>query len=294
MRGAYGWITAPLRRTSPAQALDPMRRHQALIAILLSGLGQSACINEHNSQPSSQSGPQSLEAQPVSEALKPGDPDYPLRNPAPTQVVQFTAIVPSSLSSEFHLLYVVEFSKAPAPEDASVPLHSPPGCHWTPEKQFHVDLPVTLEKSGDQYTGSFSPDLFQPGDCRWHLDRITSSIANVPLVFLTHSLYTSPHPLPGLDLTTDVRRLWCTRKPKGQIWLTAPNQSINCVPLLAIGAWAAVPDGLEKSVPVEESQQGSHIATQYLKTLTIEFHDFDAYASAYVASRQRTSATGVP
>jgi hypothetical protein len=271
-----------------------MRRHQALIALLLSGLGQSACINEHKGQLSCQTGPQSLEAQRASESLKPGDPDYPLRNPAPTQVVQFTAIMPPSLSSEFHLLYVVDFGKDPAPEDADVPMHSPPGCRWTQDKKFYVYLPLTLEKSGDRYTGNFSPDLFQPGTCRWHLYRITSSIANVPLVSLSLSVHTSPHPLPDLDLTTDVRHLWCTRKQKGQTWRAAPNQSINCVPLSMIGFWAVVPDGLEQSVPVEDRQQGSHIVTQYLKTLTIEFHDFDAYASAYIGSRQRTSGTAVP
>jgi hypothetical protein len=258
-----------------------MRPHQALIAILLSGLGQSACINEHDGQPSPQTALQSFGAQQTNEALKPGDKEYPPLNPAPTQV-QFTAVMPPSLSSEFRLLYVVKYGKDPYPEDANIPLHSPPGCHWTEEKQFHVDLPLTLEKAGDKYTGSFSPNLFQAGNCGWHLDVIKSSISNVPLVFLTHSLHTSSHPLPDLDLTTDVKHLWCIRKQQGRDWQTAPNQRINCVPWSAIDVWTAVPDGVLDSIPAEQRQQGSHIVTQYLKTLTIEFHDFDAYASAHI------------
>jgi hypothetical protein len=263
---------------------NAVRRPSLLFALLL----WSLCIDGH--------------AQPTNEVLKPGDPDYPLLNPAPSQVVQFTVITPPSLSAEFYLRYVVEASKDPYPGNADVPLHSPPGCTWTHEKQFHVDLPLTLKKAGDRYTGSFSPDLFQPGNCRWHLDRITSSITNSlsPLVFFNHSFHTKSRPLPGLDFTTDVIHLWCTRKQQQRpprAWLAAPNLSINCVPLSMIGFWTAVPlsPGLKESVPAEQRRAGSEHINQFLKTLTIEFHDFDAYAVTYIdQSRQHTSRPSVP
>ena len=41
--------------------------------------------------------------------LKPGDPDYPPLNPHPTHVVQFTAVMPPSISTEFILRYEVAY-----------------------------------------------------------------------------------------------------------------------------------------------------------------------------------------
>lgn len=166
-------------------------------------------------------------------------------------------------------------------------LHSPPGCKWTQEKQFHVDLMLMLQKSGGSYTGNFSPDLFQLGKCGWHLDRVTSTITNGPLIFYNHSLHASEHPLPGLDLTTDVVHLWCARKHEGRAWRTAPNQSVNCVPFSMIGFWAELPDGFGTSIPAQQKNAGSHVVTQYLKTLTIEFHDADASAAAYIQMRPK-------
>src|SRR5450631_85487 len=99
---------------------------------------------------------------PSNQALQPRDTNYPKINSAPSQMIQFTAIVPDRLSAEFHLIYDVEVH-----QDESNPnkFTSPPGCGWTQQTPFYIDITLMLKKSGNTYTGSFSPDYFQPGDC---------------------------------------------------------------------------------------------------------------------------------
>jgi len=263
-----------------------MRRHQAMVAALLVGMMQTASANHDDAEQ-----PSPLAVTKRAWALKPGDQNYPLLNPSPAQLVQFTAIVPPSLSSDFHLKYFVETN-----QDAENPrvLHSPPGCEWTQKTPFYIDLPLTLERSGDRYTGSFSPDMFQPGKCRWHLFAIDSPIANSWLVFFNQSLHQTPHPLPGLDLTADVRHLWCAHRNQGRAWAAAPNQSINCVPFEAIGVWTELPNGFVNSVPIEETQPGNHIITQYLKTLSIELYDVDVSVSDYLKTGDSTGHRAAP
>jgi len=46
--------------------------------------------------------------------------------------------------------------------------------------------------------------------------------------------------------------------------------------------------GFVKSVRREDTQPGSHVITQYLKTLTVEFYDVDAAASDYLKQAETT------
>lgn len=268
-----------------------MRPYQILITILLSGFGQSACINEDDDQPQRRPPSQSFTAWRTNDPLERGDPEYPLRNPAPTQVVQFTALIPATLSSEFHLRYEIEVGKSPLP--AFIPSQSPSGCRWTEEKQFHVDMVLALTSSGDRYTGSFSSDLFQPGSCRWHLDRITTPIADTPLVSFQHSPAAGPPPSASLDLTTDVRHLWCTRHV-GTAPVAVRNQRPNCVPYTDIGLWRNLPDGFGSSIPASQKEAGSQVADQRLRSLTVELHDVDALVAAYLGRQQDTSGQTMP
>jgi len=261
-----------------------MRLYQTLIAILLSGLGPSACINETD-QSQSRTAPQPFGlfgSRLTNDELMPGDPDYPAGNPAPTQVVQFTAIIPASLSNQFHLRYEVEVGKnAYLP---FLPSQSPAGCRWTQEKQFYVDMMLPLARAGDRYSGSFSPDLFLPGTCRWHLEGLTSSITYAPILTFQHSRAADSRPPAGVDLETDVRHLWCTRHQGGP----APNQRPNCVPFEDITQWTKLPDGFRDTIAASQKEAGRHVANQYLKTLIIELHDLDALVDGYLGRTQGT------
>lgn len=224
---------------------------------------------------------------PSSRALQPGDPNYPTINSSSTQIVQFTAIVPDGLSAEFHLIYNVETQ-----QDETNPnkFTSPPGCKWTQQSQFYIDLTLMLEKTGNSYTGSFSPDYFLPSKCKWHLRAMTSPIVRPAIIFFIHSLHTNPHPLPTLDLTTNAIHIWCTRKGKEQPRQSSePNERIDCVdlPVIGGGMFIDLPPGFYASVPAEERNWNRDI-TQYLKSVTVEFHDLDTLIPAYVQSHQTT------
>jgi hypothetical protein len=222
---------------------------------------------------------------PSNRALQPGDLNYPTINSSPTQTVQFTAIVPDGLSAEFHLIYNVETQ-----QDETNPnkFTSPPGCGWKQQTPFYIDLTLMLKKSGNSYTGSFSPYHFLPAKCKWHLYAVTSPIVRSAIIFFVHSLHTNPHPFPTVDLTADAIHIWCTRKGKEQPrQSSAPNERIDCANLQMSGIFIDLPPGFYASISAEEKDWNSNM-TQYLKSLTVEFHDLDTLIPEYVHNHQTT------
>jgi hypothetical protein len=220
-------------------------------------------------------------------ALQPGDANYPDPNASPAQVVKFTAKVPNGLSPEFHLIYNVEWD-----QDKHDPntITSSPGCAWTQQAQFFVSMTMKLVNTGDLYVGSFSPDIFQAGVCRWHLTEMTSPNVRPGIVHFGHSFHSNGHPLPDLDLTTQVVHIWCTRKGKDQPRKSSiPNELIDCVPFQMIEI-AKLPLGFNESVPAKEKEWNIHV-TQYLRSLTVEFHDLDALILAYIESHRSDAST---
>jgi hypothetical protein len=281
-------LSSRVTRLDPLQSTlkdIPLRQATTWLVIAFS---LAACTNVDSD------GRHSLHTDPASasRSLEPGDQDYPVLNPTPSQEVQFTAVLPQSFASEFRLRYLVE-----TVQDANDPkvFHSPPGCRWTQNASFYIDMPLTLERKGDRLTGTFSPDAFRPGACGWHFDVIRATIANVPLAVFNHSNWTSPHPMPDLDLdlTSDERHFWCAHRNEGRAWQIAPNQAINCVPFDMIGFWSKLPAGFVKSIRREDIQPGSHVITQYLKRITVEFHDVDAAASDYLKQNRSANTSAV-
>ncbi len=147
---------------------------------------------------------------------------------------------------------------------------------------FHIELVLPLKKSGGTYTGSFSLDHFQAGACGWRLWTVTSPIVRVPIAYFEHSAHTSSHPLPGLDLTKNENDFWCTRRGKKQPSATTDTAhgEIDCT--FAMGAWSLRGDEWS-SIPIPANEMHwNHIATQYTKTMRIDFHDLDEVIPASV------------
>jgi hypothetical protein len=213
--------------------------------------------------------------------LQPGDSNYPQLTESPKQIVQFTAIVPDSLSSEIHLIYNVRWHQDDRDPNKFT---SPEGCAWTQQSPFYVDMTLALKRKGNSYTGSFSPDIFQRGDCDWHLTEIDSPNVRTAIAFFIDTLHTSGHPFTGLDLTTYSSHIWCTRKgnhpPRKSTQL---NELIDCTNFEMIGLFTSPPPGFEVSVPLEDRKWNNTI-TKYLTSLTVKFHDLDALIPAYVES----------
>jgi hypothetical protein len=260
--------------TGFAVATFPVGRpfiYRILFLSVLSLVATSACAGDYKT--------------PSNRALQPGDPNYPTINSSPAQIVQFTATVPEGLSAEFHLIYNVEVQQDQASPNKFT---SPSGCGWTRQTPFYIDLPLSLEKSGDTYTGRFSPDYFLPSACKWHLYAMTSPIVRPAVIFYVHSLYTNSRPLPTVDLTTNAIHIWCTRNGKEQPrQSSAPSERIDCVDLPMISMFIDLPPGLFASVSPNQ-RKWDHNMTQYLRSLAVEFHDLDVLIPAYLQSHQTT------
>lgn len=220
---------------------------------------------------------------PMDVVLHPGDVNYPHLSISPKQIVQFTATVPDGLPHDFHLLYNVESSQ----DDKDPQLFtSPPGCAWRQQSPFYVDILLTLKRTGNRYTGSFSPDVFEPGPCVWHMTAMMSPNVRSGVVYLSHSLHNNGHPFPDLDLTTQTVHIWCTRKGKDQPRKSlVPSELIDCTPFQMIRIFTELPPGFDASVPAEDKLWNIHI-TQFLRSLTVEFHDLDALIPAYVETHR--------
>jgi hypothetical protein len=227
--------------------------------------------------------------------LAPGDPDYPTLNLADTQIIEFTAVVPPTISSEFHLIYVVDLEQ---PETWSSYFVSPHGCHWTQESPFAIDLLLKLKKDGNTYKGRFKADQFLPGACGWHLVEITNSDYIDP--YSPHNLrpillYTlrsfagnagpSPVALPAESLDPHLY-IWCSRRTwtspqfpqaRGKLFCTSFDAITFLVPNL--------PPEFVKSVPAGERSWDMWLS-RYARSLTIEFFDLDALLDANSKRRQ--------
>lgn len=238
-----------------------------------------------------------------SRQLASGDPDYPRANPSPVQVVNFTAIVPPTLSSEFHLHYFVDLTQEGGPAD----FKSPPGCHWTQQSPFDVDLQLKLKRSGNTYTGQFSPDHFLPGACGWHLEGITNPDYNAefsqgspwyrPILFFTEHSFTfdkNSHPPPEFASSAYITphiHIWCTRRGRPAPQMQKERGKLACTSSFQ-GLRYLVPDlppAFVKSVPVEEYPVNIYLS-RYARSLTIGFHDLDSLLDASSQSQPGANA----
>lgn len=221
--------------------------------------------------------------------LLPGDPDYPSPNPAATHVVEFTAVVPPTISSEFHLSYQVDLEQ---PSRWSSYLVSRHGCHWTNQSPFSVDLLLKLKKVGNTYRGRFSSDQFFPGACGWHLSQISNSDYIDPynprhlrpILFYTFNSFTkhvgsAPANLPATFLDPHLY-IWCTRRARVSPDFPQARAKLFCTSFSAITFLVPnLPPEFVKSVPADEHRLDMYLS-HYARSLTMEFIDLDAVLDA--------------
>jgi hypothetical protein len=210
--------------------------------------------------------------------LKPADPDYPLVNPHPKQLVHFTAKIPPALFYPLSLRYKVAFVTVDNPDGSLNRYESPAGCRWQPTDEFYVELPLVTAKAGDTYQGDFAADYFQPGSCGWRLDGVLSPILRTPLVW-----YRTESKGPPQDASDSRLDIWCTQKMKIHSQINPaernnPKRINNCVSLdFARRVFIDLPGGFYRSIPEGERTDAApgYIGSQ-TKSITVEFHDLDA------------------
>ena len=210
-----------------------------------------------------------------SRELNPVDLDYPIVNTAPNQIVKFNAIIPNGYSKKFRLHYLVD-SKQDYPNNKI--FVSPQGCSWTNNNQFSInrDLELKLE-SGNLYTATFVMDYFLPGKCKWHLDSMSSPMFKGKIFYYGQSGHSNSRPFADLNLEENNIHIWCTEKYRRNKKLEPNprlNERVDCTTLSFVELFVDKPLGFYESIPVDEKEWDIHV-TQYLKTLTVVFHDLD-------------------
>ena len=206
-------------------------------------------------------------------ALNPKDLDYPVVNTTPNQIVKFNAIIPKGYLKEFHLHFVVD-AKQDYPNNKV--FVSPKGCNWTNNNQFYINRDVELkQESGDLYTGIFVMDYFLPGKCKWHLVSMSSPMFKGEIFYYRQSGHSNSRPFSDINLEENNIHIWCTGKNISNKKLE-PNAGLDervyCTNFSFIGYY--VPPSFYESIPSDEKKWDIHV-TQYLKTLTVVFHDLD-------------------
>lgn len=214
---------------------------------------------------------------PSTQALQPGDVNYPVVNPTPEQVVKFTAIIPDGWPADFHLIYMVNVEQ----QIRFGKPFSPLGCAWTQNKQFYVDVPLVLQKYDKVYKGEFTVDYFLPGACQWSMYNITSPVLRPALAIRTHSEHPNSKPGHGLDLTRENLHIWCTKHGKGFKKSAALNDQYDCTSFNMVEIFTDLPAGFKETVP-EEQRDWSNLFTQYLREMSVEIHDLDKLIPEYL------------
>lgn len=220
-------------------------------------------------------------------ALQPGDANYPMRNPAPRQEVQFISKIPDGWPAEFRLKYHVVAQQ----QGSSGTFVSPSGCAWNQHSQFYVDLPIQLERQGELYKGKFAVDHFLPGDCKWGLKDFTSPIVRSSVAYHSISMHPNAHPFPDLDLAKEKLNIWCTKHGKSTKRSEALRDQYDCTPFGMIEIFIGIPAGFKETIP-KDQQEWPHIFTQYLRSMTVEIHDLDQMIADYVNRNSEKPATG--
>lgn len=215
-------------------------------------------------------------------ALAPGDKDYPIPNPHPLHILQFSATIPPTISPRFYVRYSVSYRTLLNKDGSLLRYESPPGCRWRQTDEFYVELPLRLDKQGDRYQGDVALDRFQPGKCGWNFSEILSPVSRTPLAW-----YRDYHSGQGnqADRQLDI---WCTRKSNIHPYVDPArrndlNELNNCADLtLVSGLFINLPPGFFASVPVDERSDGQPgIIARDTQSLTVRFHDLDELVRTY-------------
>jgi hypothetical protein len=220
--------------------------------------------------------------------LKPGDPDYPPVNPHPTHVVQFTAVMPPSISTEFILRYEVAYVTRNNKDGSLLAYEGPPGCRWKPTDEFFLNIPMKLEKTGDIYRGSFALDQFQPGSCGWRFAVMLSPMLRTPAV-----TYRDDYNGGLGDQADNSGEIWCTHKRKVPPQMDAThdktNQVTDCADLGFVTGYIESAKEFWQSFPLRQRTAGWRgFIAGHARSITIEFHDIDPiYADFEKTHEQR-------
>lgn len=187
--------------------------------------------------------------------VHPGDPQYPAENPHASAIVQFTAVVPSTLHPVFSIGYL-GLATGCLRKIGGGAASRPPG----------FNVPVNLTLSGGVYRGTFATDRFEPGGCNWQFAGLgyeTRNPAAYGGILLRYAQRLGPDAV-RLDI-------WCARVPLSK----DHPEFCNSLQFLANGHYGASPDTLA-AAPEDERGDAEATIGPNTRTVIVEFHDVDA------------------
>ena len=199
-----------------------------------------------------------------SENIKPGESDYPVENPNPKQVVQFTATIPTPLLIHFIIAY--------AASTAGGTMQSGTACAYTEglePRQYSVVPSLNLTRVGDTYHGTIALDRYQPGRCQWAFAGAwyivdTEGPDETELFFYDQ----------GTDHAADNRLdIWCIKSARRSRALPDACLGIHALQpqfpesISLATLHAAIEKGFDKDPPI-------HVGVN-ARSIVIEFHDMD-------------------
>jgi hypothetical protein len=207
--------------------------------------------------------------------VKPGDVDYPIENPYPKRVVQFTAVIPTTLKVTLRVGYSASASEGGSPGNGTACVHE---VGYAVTSPYSVAFPLKLTGTEGSYRGTFSVDRFQWGRCGWHFVGVWYAVENQgpredELVTYADRFGTVS------DNQLDV---WCVKAPK-----LDPKFPEVCSRLSMLKGFIS-PD-FENSIP--ENARGNStpaVIGNNTQSITIQFHDIDSAASNHLIKSDET------
>jgi hypothetical protein len=202
--------------------------------------------------------------------IKPGEPDYPAKNPTPTHLIQFTAKIPATLSVEFAAGYRAS-ANAGSGISSGIACQREVGLGVS--SPLSLSVPIDLTRSGDSYRGTFAIDWFQPGRCDWGFQGLGYALQNAwpqggAIAFIGGRSAGQGEGISAVEMRVDV---WCVKDPKAP----DPVHPERCAGLQQIKNGFSVPDIVSRIPPAERGDNVPVTLTSDIRVLTVHFHDLD-------------------
>ena len=209
--------------------------------------------------------------------IGPEDPDYPVQNSDPRDVIALTVVIPPDMSVKLTSIYIAgttggTFASGTACVKAR--FGSEPSLK-------HVVEPVELARDGEVYRGVVPVDKYLPGRCEWRYLtlRYQLTAGDAPPIRLAE--LRDQHSSAEPDSSPKRFDLWCTRD-----WTPEDDaRTERCVSLAHI---PRVSEAFLNSTPADERGfDGPLELTANDRLLHIEFHDLDALPGARAPGARR-------
>jgi hypothetical protein len=221
-----------------------------IITLILAGVTASSCAQSARS-PSE---------------VRPGERDYPERNPHPKHQFLLTAVVPPSLSMRFTAVYR---ASATAGDTQSSGTSCQREVGFAVMAPLHLPEPIRLSPSGDRRSSAtIVLDQYLPGRCDWMFSTIGYFIENLQPTGAPVIVYNEQS--TDTDYHLDV---WCVRVPN-----SPPQYPESCSSLkdLFESFPALIPKQLFDSTPlVARDNAGPVEVGPSARAVVIELHDID-------------------